>query len=529
MTTQRNGRVTKADLQEAVDKLLSERQPLLQEVQSLQERIVELEDRDWEWSRLDLESEFEFSRDGLGDIIRRARLMFLKNPLINRAVSVQSHYVFGQGVDISAEDEEVNDLIQQFWNDPSNQSEFTSQQAMVDKEEELAMTGNVFLVLFTDARTGRVVIRSIPVEEISDIICNPEDAREPWYYKRVWSRSTFNPLSGTHNFESRIDYYPAMGYRPRQRVPQINSSPVHWEAPVLHVKAGGTASMKFGVPEIYPALDWAKAVKEDLEDYASVKRALAMFSWKFQTTGGSRGVNAIKSTFGTTLFNGSGEGETNPPPVTGSSVITGPGSDLEPIKTAGMTPSPDEGRRMWLMVSAATGIPETILAGDADVGNLATAKSLDRPTELKMRSRQEHWKAVIEMILHFVVEKAVTANRLAGVVVPNQFSNTVTIDLGGERSAHVEVEFPSILDRNVLERVQAVVQAATLDNKVPAGTIPMETVSRLLLVALGIDDPGEEIAKLEDELPPEATMTAEARFQGTLIDLRQAIEEAKVK
>ena len=74
--------------------------------QVLSERLAELELalEDVGWVRLGMEGEREFSREGLDRIMQIARYSYLKNPLINRGVEVQRLYVFGQGVNIRAED-----------------------------------------------------------------------------------------------------------------------------------------------------------------------------------------------------------------------------------------------------------------------------------------------------------------------------------------------------------------------------------------------------------------------------------------
>src|SRR5205823_2490280 len=118
------------------------------------------------WTKMSAEGHREFSRHGLQRLIDLARLSFLKNPLIRRAVEIQAFYVFALGLNISAKHETVNDLVQAFLDDPQNQVELTSPDARKLKEIELQVTGNLFFVFFTNVATGRVRMRTIPVEEI---------------------------------------------------------------------------------------------------------------------------------------------------------------------------------------------------------------------------------------------------------------------------------------------------------------------------------------------------------------------------
>lgn len=492
---------TKADLSEAL-------QGQLDSNVMLEERLAELELalEDVGWISLTMETTQDFSRGGLAKIIQIARLMARKNPLINHAITVMSDYVYGQGVSTGYADERLNDIWQEFWDDPRNQSALTDHRALIENEQELEQAGNLFYALFTNISTGRVRVRSIPVEEIQGIICNPDDAQEPWYYKRVWTQQEMDlRRTDSVRFDQKVAYYPDFRYWPTDRPKVLGRSqaPILWQSPVYHTKVGGSLHMKFGVPEIYPALDWAKAVKEFLEDVATIHRALARFAWN-ATAKGSRGVAAMKAKLGTTLSATAGQGETNPPPNVGSTAIGAEGTTMTPIRTAGMAPSPDEGKGLDLMVSAGTGVPRTILFGDADVGNLATAKTLDRPTELKMVSRQQLWSTIFRNLSEYVLMQAViaTASGLArgvGRFVQDPSDSSRTVVWANDVDSHLNVDWPPILERDVAELVGAIVKAVTLDGKAPAAMLTLETITRILLKALGEDDIDELLEQVDEE------------------------------
>jgi hypothetical protein len=524
----------------------------------LEERLaeLELELEDAGWLKEGAEAENEFSAGGLKKLVALSRIMYLRNPLIRNAVDVQTNYVFAQGVTFSAPTPEVDEVVQGFLNDRQNLVEFTSHEARIGKETQLQNEGQIFFVLWTDDsdsdKKGHITVRTIPVEQIldGDIIHNPEDAREVWFYKRVSQERSLDLTTGRIGQPRRVvRYYPDWRYllkveedeldMPEQLGEQGSQDrgEVLWNAPVYHLKVGGLHNMRFGIPEKYPAFSWARAVSQDLNDYATIRRALARFAWTLAVQGKSS-VAAAKEKLNSPqeAFEVLGANGDAVPPATGSTFISKRGSDgkpladLQPIKTAGAAPSPEEGRRLWLMVAAGSHVPETILSGNADVGNLATAKTLDRPTELHMRNRQTLWADVFRDILGYVINRTtmltskipdtveVTIRRQAPIEKPPAQIDPLTglpqaapdpgfqedvVTETQETDLSVNVEFPSILERDTNQTIDAIIAAATLSGKSTAKTMPDRVLVDLLLRALGLN---EEVSDILEDMFPDGAM-----------------------
>lgn len=502
----------------------------------LEGRLAELEQllSGGDWRQLSLQAEQEFSRAGLRDITELARIMYLKNPLIQRGVDVKRYYVWGQGVSVRAGSAEVQDVIRAFEDDEKNVVSLTSHQARMNAEVELQTDGNLFFAFFVNPATGRVRVRTMPFAEVEEIVHNPQDSREPWYYLRRWQERRLSE-SGAREVVSRVAWYPDWRHNPASKPATLDGYEVRWGTPVYHVKIGGFSNWAFGVSEIYDTIDWAMAYKEFLEDWASIVRAYRRFAFQLTTPGGRRGIAAAKTKLNTTYANSSGQdGETNPPPVVGSTFIGGEGVNLQPVRTSGATVSAEDGRRLLLMVAASTGLPETFF-GDVSVGTLATAKSLDRPTELAMTDRQTLWADVLSDIYRFVLFWAVKApsGPLAGL---GRIERTVEDGVIEERvvwaedvDATVSVTFPPLVESDVAERVGAIVNAATLGQAgTLAGTVDLPTLARMLLQALGVEDVDEIVERLfPDGEAPAATepeqSAAEAGMVEALRELRDVL------
>jgi hypothetical protein len=503
--------------------LVIQNRALVETATMFEERIAELEFalEDQGWRTLGSNIDRDFSRAALRLIARLCRINYLKNPLINHAVEVQRHYVFGRPVSITAKDETINEVVQGFLDDPKNKAEFTDPRTMAMKEVDLLVNGNLFFPLFTNDSTGSVRMRSISFDEVTDIITDPEDAKTPQYYKREWTEHALNLVSGELDVKKQVAYYPDWRHDPAEgatRPQKIGAVEVKWESPVMHVKTGGLSDMVWGVPEIYPAIDWARAVKQDMEDYATIKRALARYALSLTVKGGAQARAAAKTKLATTFaVAGTGEPERNPPAVAGSTFIqTEGGAKIEAMNKTGATVPPDEGRRLWLMVGAGVGLPETILSGDAEVGNLATAKTLDRPTELKMTERQTFWKGVIGDILDYVVAESVEApsGLLHGMakIDADPLTQEPTVIWNDENTDDdIDIQFPDVIEHDPETKIQALVNAATLMGKAPANTIPDMAVSKMLMQLLGFDD----VDALLDQLYPDGEDTPATGNLGT--------------
>lgn len=455
-----------------------------------------------EWRALTIQNEQEFTREGIRAITEIARLMRIKNPLIKRGVKIQRLYVWAQGVSIAAADEEINAVIQAFLDDERNQADFSSHQARGERETDLQTDGNLFFRFFINQRNGRVRLRCIDPNEIDDIVTNPEDKREPWFYRRTYTRVA---LDGT--VDSVTEYYPDWRFLPRSKTGFTSvlaasgglGGRIIWETPVMHVPVNRLG--KWGVCEYYDANDWALAYKSFLEQLASVWSALARWAAKLTVKGGKRGVAAAKTKLGTTL--GAGSQETNPPPVAGSMFISSEGTDLQPFRTAGATMSADDGRRLQLMAAMAFGFPETFW-GDTKAGSLATAKSLDRPTELQIVDRQTLWRdihqSVFQLVLLWAVKAPEGALRGLGRVVREPDGDQVIerIVWNDDIDGTVRISFPPVIEHDIKETISALVEAQTLAGRGEGVGIPLETAVSEMLVALGLENVDQIMAMWQE-------------------------------
>lgn len=470
----------------------------------LMERLAELEAvlLTPEWKRLTADGEREFSIEGLRAAMNVARLMFLSNPLINRAVTLKSQYVFGQGFSITATGEKNQAIVDNFFKAPRNKKAFTSRQMLTLREQELETLGNLYIAL---VKVGRnVEIRCIPAQEVEEIITDSEDAANVMFYRRRYN------LAGKQQ-KSVAKLYADLHYT-GAIPPSLEGVEVVPNTRVYHVRIGALADMKFGLPEIHQSIPWARSYKDFLTDFIAIVKSYRKFAFTAEVEGGPTQVGEVHAKLNTQYGTDGYYTDTNAAPVTGSTAVMS-GTTLKPVKTAGATVPLEEGRRLLLMHCAGTGFAETFY-GDASVGSLATAKSLDRPTELMISDRQELWKEILETISNYAIAAA------GGGDIQDVSSNFATCS------------FPPIVEHDLKDYVSAVVSATTLDGDAIADTTHVETMARLLLQAFGIKDVNpivSEIIARRNELEAQRQERSNAFAAAALVNPPNAAPPANQK
>ncbi len=491
----------------------------------LQERLLELElaleKGQWiEYGSQTLQQ--EFSRTGLATIMHLARLNYIKNPLIKRGVDISRFYVFGRGVNISAKDTEINKVIQAFIDDNNNQAELTSPQARKERDKELRIDGNLFFALFVQPETGFVRIGIIPPDEIDSIIRDKDNRKKPLYYKRLWVACETDYTTGKQRQQQVTTYYRDLRNYD-DSLTRIGDFNIDDSCVIYHIKVGGFSDWAFGVSEVYAAIDWARAYKSFLEDFAKIIKSLARFAWRKKTGGGATGVAAARSKLNSTFGQNGTRIETNPSANAGSVMIETGDEQLDPIKTSGSTTSADQGKELRLMAGIAMGLPDHIASGDMAQGTLATAKSLDRPTEFQFTDRQELWVGIYQTLLQFVVYNAVAAPlgalRGLGDTDTNIYNEPVVTFPDGIETT-IEVDFPAILEHDVLQTIQAWIAGSTFNGQTPSLIPDRKFLARQVLLEMGIDD----VDELLDVWYPKGTemvMSDEPMMQ----QVKEALEE----
>ena len=388
-----------------------------------------------------------FGHSDLNRLIPLARACAIKHPMVVRGLAVRGYYVWGQGFKATADGDAAQKAVDDFLGDKRNRSQLSGHQARITLQRERDTTGNVFFALHgkNKAGTGLPIpqVRSVEFEQVKELIRDPDDSASIWFYRR--EREVATDLGGQTN-KTLNTWHPTLDFlreKGNARPKTIKGSEVLYDVPMVHLRAGGFDHWDWGIPKVYPALDWARAHTRFLSSWDAVVQALARFAAQVTGKGAKpTDVAGAKGLFDTTLDTTSSE--TNPPPPAGSLFVTSDQWKYEPIKANGMAVDVEDAKAFRLMIAAALDVPDHILSGDVDQGNLATGKTLDRPTELAMQNEQQAWAEGLEDILAWAVDPAMKS----------------------EKAAEVSITFPPILEADTAAILAAMTEA--LGVEIPA-------------------------------------------------------------
>jgi hypothetical protein len=468
---------------------------------------VELMFQNIGWQRENQLDRMEFSRWGIQQIILICRLYYVKHPWIRRGVNLSASYVFGQGVELSSPDPAANDVLKDF---RERNKSALGQIALVEQEKRKAYDGNVFWVLFPDKQDkGAVSVRVVDTTEIEEIITDPEDAETPWYYRRIWMQRELDQSTAQFKNVKYERWYPALNYEPEAKPAEIGGKTVAWDSPIYHRKVGHVASWRFGCPRVQPAVDWSREGKKILTACASVTAALSQIAIDIETKGGQQVVASLKEQMGTGVGPTSSLMDINPPAISGSMFAHGPGMALKAFKARGQGTDPSEVKEYRNMAACALEIPPTWL-GDMETSNLATAQTLDRPTELGFLLKQEEWQEdlVVMGIYALRISRGAPSGRLREAKKDCVIREAARVQRDGHwfhveaakpdpKVVEVLCNFPAIRQGDIPAMVTATVEAMTLANKsgMVVG-IDARAGVRKLYDLLGIDG-GDELTDLQ--------------------------------
>jgi hypothetical protein len=389
----------------------------------------------------------------------------------------------------------VQTVVDAVWKDKDNQRVLFGLQALERINLAFMLDGEVFFAVHTSNADSAVKLSLIDPDEITNVIPHPDNKDRPLCYQRTFYDREFDFASGTWvtTTTARTIYYRDIGISdPLDPHAEIDdAAPLLADIPnlqenvaIYHVMVNTVGTR--GVPLVARAVEWVKAYHGCIKDLVNLAKALAAIAWYKKVR--SRNAEAIAA---------SAQQMSTLPPGAGAVHVANDSTELAPVNVGvgGVSNLSSAMREIYLIVLRCFGFGEHWYC-EANTGNLATAQAMELPALWMLTRWQNLYRAIIEELLAFAIERARQRGEVKGE---------------DEDNLSVKVDFPSPEPRDTGSLPNLL---NSLDQVSRSGLISPWEASYQAYQALGTSNPTEMLAlqfpdgiKTKIEKPVEPVVT----------------------
>lgn len=363
-----------------------------------------LDDRGWlvpgrQWTAADLDAQTRTT------LVAKARLYWLRDPLMKQAVRLWTDYALGTGVSWDSKDQKVKNRCDAFAKNKRNKA-FMNSEGMRRSSKKLLVDGELFFALFdADTKKDPKTIRRIDCLQMTDIVCDPDDEEHVLGYRRLTAQDKVIYYRDWRNDEEDDEMLleqpdPSskgkISSAKKEQRPE-NCVVYHLPFDTLLKRGNGLLSCN---------LDWSKEHRRFMEARVAITQALAKFAWKGKVSGGQGIINQLQNKMQSTYATaGMTQVERHPQTAPGATWFENKGVDLTPMpRASGSSDAMTDGRMLKQMVCAGTGIMEHYF-GDGANANLATATAMELPMLKMFASYQTLWQDAYRDLFSIAIDE----------------------------------------------------------------------------------------------------------------------------
>lgn len=384
--------------------------------------------------------------------------LWLQNPLAKKLIQHMKNFCVGGGVKVISEGEEIQKIIDRFWNDPYNKMDLK----LPGMVEALGIFGEQCYP-FTRFEDGSVRIGYVDPKNISEVKLDPKTFTEP----------------------SEINIPTAEKPQNWKKIITIDEDPESETfgkliGDVFYFQINRVPNTFRGYSDLLAHADWIDGYDQFL--YSMIDRSILMnaFIWDITVTGADeKELRKIEIT------------HKNPKP--GSSRFHN-----DKMKWEAVSPDLKSGDVSELFkvfrtqIIGSAGFPLHWF-GDGSDANLATAEEMGAPTMKMLEERQRFIKYMIDQMITYVIQEGRGTDSQR---VKNKGKDEETEKL-------FEVQFPELSRKDITKTSAAFVQVVNaLTTAKSQGLLSNETGMKILAnsaALLGVEiDPEEELQKVKD-------------------------------
>lgn len=341
-------------------------------------------------------------------VIQRIRRLRHENPIAKQSMKLIVRAVFGRGVTYKIKDDSIREIVDAIWNDPVNQALLTSFKSMKRRFDEKLTDGEWFPVLFVEDAAPWLRIGRVKMEEITDILYDPDNDEVPVWYRREWRPKTYDPMANNGQGQWNVKAGdPEVKYYRDWRVTDEDMADIaerglaipedkqaqgliyHAMVNEVRMRSGWR-----GISELYASREWFRVFKDFMEDRGAMNAMANAMSVRRRIKGGPAAVASFSNRLGGVQVSpvpGDDAGLVVPRltrPMAGAvyNYNEGVDIDLERVDTGATNAQADA--RLLLQAGAA-GVGSNVLQLGEGSARLSAAQMM----ELPVRKAYEDWQA----------------------------------------------------------------------------------------------------------------------------------------
>lgn len=382
-----------------------------------------------------------------------------RNPLARRIISLITAYVVGDGIRLASDYGPLGRWLTQFMEHAENHIDLRE----ADWCDELARSGELFIVLHTNPVDGMSYVRTLPAVTIDQVHWRAGDYEAETEYHELVGLDDPDYQNGGRWWSSPLG---DDAHKPLEIAEDGTARRLRpW---VLHFAVNRPVGCVRGESDLAPILVWLRRYSKWLEDRVRLNAAVRAFLWVVRVPANL--VSAKREQY-------------RVPPEGGSVII----ADRDAEEWQAVAPTLNardaqaDGRQLRYMIAA--GGPGLGLSdlGEAETSNLATARAMGELRWRMMTKRQHYFSHALAMVAITAYNRAVALGKVRGKPATVSMIHIVAPDISAEDNA------------GLASAAASIAQALGMVAKLPAGNRSL----RRLVLRLVLKFAGESLGDVE--------------------------------
>ncbi len=446
------------------------------------------------------------------DLHKAVYMLYTTNPMAKGLVDLTTNFIVGESLNVVADDDDVQGVIDTFWNDERNNMDFRSERLL----SETILFGEQFIAFFPNFENGTVQVTQIDpikVESIATDIDNAEkevlvilkkseakDRQNKAYI--CWDTIPDNGkgkiagLAGGMKLEDLKEFLPDK-FNIGDTVKTADDFNIQEDVFVIHYKINSVTGSTRGWSDLATNVNWIAIFDEGLLNTMRLRRFRTAFIYDVTLqNAGKPEIEAKKKEIA------------DNPPRPGSVMVH---NDKETWQTQqpniDSKDTAEDLHQVLMHAGRALNIPEHYMGSGGDV-NRASASEMGLPTIKYMKRRQKFFKALLNQIIKIAIGVNVESSAGKLIKADNKFT----------------IEFPDIDTKDNLAIAQAVNSLVmALVAAKDSGWISDKTAQKLMFKYLGEENTPAEEEEIIKQEKGDAKSKTEVTKDYQDIDIKEAV------